>query len=232
MFTHRFKCKRLKVTQFTVHSIRIWIWILIFILGDGYQKAIILHLSILLHSLNDCLALLMSVNMQRCFLLVHSLSFTTCFDLMLPSLGVHPLTEPPALLWRFRIQLNTTKMAARQRRHRTHKEIHNNWWEWHMWGRATWPKNQNWMQQRHNSAAGSVKGWTPEDGRMRPKHVKGREWTSRKQRCMLKDIRKAKESFRNPYSRLTSALSLRDIQWHCSVDSSITNAVQAHVTKT
>jgi hypothetical protein len=43
-----------------------------------------------------CLAFLMSVNMQ----LSLSLSFTTCFDLMRPSSGVHPLKEPAALLCR------------------------------------------------------------------------------------------------------------------------------------
>jgi hypothetical protein len=64
----------------------------------------ILYLSIVLHSLNNCLAFHMSVNMQRCFLLVHSLSFSTCFGLMRPSSDGHPLTEPAALLCRFYIQ--------------------------------------------------------------------------------------------------------------------------------
>jgi hypothetical protein len=59
-----------------------------------------------------------------------------------------------------------------------------------------WPKNQNWMQKQQSSAAGSIKGWTPEDGRMRPKHVvKERKWTNRKQRCILTDIRKDKQLF-------------------------------------
>jgi hypothetical protein len=55
-----------------------------------------LHFSILLHLLN----VLMSVNIQRCFLFVHSHSFTTCFGLMRPSSGVQLSMEPAALLCR------------------------------------------------------------------------------------------------------------------------------------
>jgi hypothetical protein len=39
----------------------------------------------------------MSVNVQCCFLFVHFVTFTTCFGLMWPSSGVHPLTDPAAL---------------------------------------------------------------------------------------------------------------------------------------
>jgi hypothetical protein len=58
-----------------------------------------IDVSILLHSLINCLAFLMSVNMQCCFS-SSSLSFTICFGLMRPSSGVQPLTEPAALLTR------------------------------------------------------------------------------------------------------------------------------------
>jgi hypothetical protein len=48
-------------------------------------------------SLINCLALLMSVIMQRCFLLVHCLSFTTCFGLRCSSLGGTCCTAMPFL---------------------------------------------------------------------------------------------------------------------------------------
>jgi hypothetical protein len=57
--------------------------------------ATIRYLSAVLH---NCLAFLMPVNMQRCFLLVHSLFFITCFSLMWPSSGVQLLTGPVVLL--------------------------------------------------------------------------------------------------------------------------------------